>query len=316
MKKIKYPSNFLSARFSIILGLFGFGKMWSLSNLFFTNTYKIGEIILLITCLLWLVFIGLYGIKLIKKSNHFIDEIKDPINNNYIGLIGVSSMLIATVIKTYIYSLAELLFITGLCIQLGYGVYIKQKKWLTSHQHNYITPSLYIPSVAGNFVTALVAGVFDYKNVGYLFLGIGFFSWISLESIIMNRLYKVRLDDKYLNTLGIMVAPSSIAAMSCFALNEVDFNLMIRFLIGYGIFHLLVFLRFFFILILKPFHLGYWAFSFGFTTLTNVIMLYYKSNDILLFKVIAFVMFLITNIILSYLIINSIAYLKTKYIMN
>ena len=44
---------------------------------------------------------------------------------------------------------------------------------------------------------------------------------------------KHKLDDKYQSTLGVMIAPSAIAAMACLLLNQYEFNLIIIFLISF-----------------------------------------------------------------------------------
>ena len=233
--------DFPASRFSMILGLFGLGKIWELIDLYFSGVFIIGKVFLMVVFLIWVIFVILYIAKWYYNYKIALEEIKHPIMNNYVGLIGVTALLMSMVIFPYHAIISEVLFIVGLIFQLVYGIYFTQQKWQNSYNLNYITPALYLPTVAGSFVTALACATFQYVNLGYLFLGIGFVSWLSLESIIMNRLFKEKLPEEFKTTLGIMMAPAAIGGAAYFALNKGILNIVIIFLLGYSLFHFLVF---------------------------------------------------------------------------
>ena len=50
-------------------------------------------------------------------------------------------------------------------------------------------PTLYLPTVAGNFTSAAAQAPIDHADWGWLFLGAGVFSWLALESLIIQRLW-------------------------------------------------------------------------------------------------------------------------------
>ena len=308
--KNKIQINFQASRFGIILGLFGLGNIWKLINLPYIDTKLISEVIMLIVFLLWSLFVILYIIKWFFNFKDALEEFKHPIKNNYIGLLGVTMILNATTIFLYYPFLGKSLFVLGLILQLVYGVVFTEQTWKNYHELNFITPSLYIPTVAGNFVSAMVAGMFHYNTLGYFFLGIGFFSWLSLESIIMNRLKKEKLPLEYKPTLGIMMAPPAIACAACLVLNFGEINIIIKCVLGYALFQLLVFFKIFVSILKEPFNLSFWAFSFGLTTVTNITMQYSKKADAIYINDLASVLFIITNLIIGYLIIKSIVLLK------
>jgi tellurite resistance protein len=144
----------------------------------------------------------------------------------------------------------------------------------------------------------------------------GIFFWLSIESIIMNRLYKFKLEEEYQNTLGIMMAPPAIAALSWMSLHNNKFDLFTMVLLGYGLIQVLIFIKTLFLLIKRPFNLSYWAFSFGFTTLTNVALLTLQDKNTVLIKIICCSLVVITNIALFYLIFNSLKHLYKNNIPN
>ncbi|WP_410477641.1 SLAC1 family transporter [Nostoc sphaeroides] len=68
-----------------------------------------------------------------------------------------------------------------------------------------------LPTVAGGFVSAIVSAL-GYREWGALFFGVGMFSWLALESIIIYRLYLFEELPKPLRpTLGIQLAPPVVA---------------------------------------------------------------------------------------------------------
>lgn len=306
----KEKFNFEASRFGIILGLFGLGNIWKLINLPYVDTKLISEVIMLIVFLLWSLFVILYIIKWFFNFKDALEEFKHPIKNNYIGLLGATMILNATTINTYYPILGKSLFFLGLIIQLGYGILFTEQTWKNDHEFNLITPSLYLPTVAGNFIAAMVAGIFQYNTLGYFFLGIGFFSWIALESIILNRLKTEKLPVEFKPTLGIMMAPPAIASAAYLALNFSEINILITCILGYAFFHLLIFLKIFFSILKEPFNLSFWAFSFGLTTITNVTIQYSKKTNTLYFNDLAIILFVIANLVIGFLIIKSLVFFK------
>ena len=306
--------NFKTGRFGIILGLFGLGTIWKQSLVLFNGLqFIIGEFILLVTFVIWGLFTLLYLLKWKYNFQEALKELRHPIQNNYIGLVGVTMMLMALVVQNYQAILGEIFFFLGLIIQLLYGVFFTEQTWKNNPNFNFITPSLYLPTVAGNFVSAMVAGQLHYNTLGYFFLGIGFFSWLSLESIIMNRLKKEDFPEEYKPTLGIMMAPPAIACAACLSLNMGEINVLILCLIGYALFHFIIFIKLFFSIIKSPFNFTFWSFSFGLTTLTNIMLLYVKKTDILSLNILVATLFIITNLILGFLIVKSIILLKKAF---
>ncbi|WP_366941923.1 hypothetical protein [uncultured Nostoc sp.] len=77
-----------------------------------------------------------------------------------------------------------------------------------------ITPILYLSTVAGSFVSVIVASTLGYREWGQLFFGRGLFSRLALESMIMQRLYLLEALPKPLRpTLGIQLAPLLLAVL-------------------------------------------------------------------------------------------------------
>lgn len=233
-------------------------------------------------------------------------EIKTISQSYFVGLSGVSTLLIALIFLPYYHDLSVFLFIIGASVQLLYGIYFIAKLWQQELPFHHITPALYLPTVAGNFVTSLVAGFLEYTHLGYFFMGIGFFSWLSLESIISDRIKKSIFPNELSPSIGIMMAPPAIACAAYLSNIKKDPDTIGLILFGYAIFQLLIFIKLFCNWIIKqPFSYAFWSFSFGITTITSVAMQLSSKKDILEFKYLAFFLFIMANTTITYLLINT-----------
>lgn len=70
---------------------------------------------------------------------------------------------------------------------------------------------LCLPTVAGNFVTAIEIAAFGLSDPAAMFSGAGLLAWLALESILMHRLYiHAPLSPPMRPTLGIQLAPAVV----------------------------------------------------------------------------------------------------------
>ena len=131
------------------------------------------------------------------------------------------------------------------------------------------TPVLYLPTVAGGFVSAIVASALGYRDWGVLFFGAGMFSWLALESIIMHRLYLLEALPKPLRpTLGIQLAPPVVGCVAYLGITSGQPDTFAQILLGYGLMQALILLRLIPWLFQQPFAASYWAFTFGIAALS------------------------------------------------
>src|SRR5579883_1417930 len=183
--RIHIPASF----FGMILGLVGLGNCWRVASKLWHLPVWIGESIMLFAVVIWLVLLLLYASKWLWAREEALAEFKHPVLCCFIGLVPVSTVLVALAIAPYAHAIAVPLFISGAIGQLGFGVYRSGQLWMGGRNPETTTPVLYLPTVAGGCVSAIVASALSYQEWGVLFFGMGMFSWLALESIIMQRLY-------------------------------------------------------------------------------------------------------------------------------
>ena len=258
------PASF----FGMILGLVGLGNCWRVAAKIWHLPVWIGETIMLIAVAVWLLLLLLYVSKWLWAREEALAEFKHPILCCFIGLVPVSTVLVALAIAPYAHAIAVLFFVVGAIGQLSFGVYRSGQLWMGGRNPETTTPVLYLPTVAGGFVSAIVASALGYREWGVLFFGMGIFSWLALESIIMQRLYLLEALPKTLRpTLGIQLAPPVVGCVAYLSITSGQPDTFAQIFFGYGLLQALILLRLVPWLFQQPFAASYWAFTFGIAAL-------------------------------------------------
>ena len=258
------PASF----FGIVLGLAGIGNGWRLAAAIWGVPAIVGEICFAVTLAVWFIVACLYVGKWIVARDAAIAELHHPILCCFIGLGGVSTLLIAVAAIPYSMTAAWLLFWIGWIAQFGFAIYRTGNLWQGGRDANTTTPVLYLPLVAGNFVATLALGNLGHPEWGILFFGAGMFAWLAVESIILYRLYiHEALPLPLRPLLGIQLAPPAVAAGAWLSINGGHIDMFVQCLIGYALLQAILLLRLTQWIGQQPFSASYWAFSFGVTAL-------------------------------------------------
>jgi tellurite resistance protein len=204
-------------------------------------------------------------------------------------------------------SVAAVLAVTGGAGQLGFAIYRTGQLWTGGRDPEATTPILYLPTVAGNFVSAIVAVAFGFPDVAALFFGAGMLAWFALESVLMHRLYvHAPLAPALRPTLGIQLAPAVVGCSAYLALTSGPPDLVAKGLLGYGLLQALILIRLLPWIMVQPFAPSYWAFTFGLTALTFDAMKFIERGAEGLALPIAYVTFGITNIVIAVIAVGTV----------
>ena len=149
-----------------------------------------------------------------------LKEAHHPVQCCFIGLAGVATMLIAIASLPYSQPLAFTLFVLGAGFTLGFALWRTGLLWQGERDSSATTPVLYLPTVAGGFVTAAGASALGYPDWGQLAFGASLFSWLAIESVLLHRLYTIAgLPVPLRPTLGIQLAPPVVGAVAYLSVN-------------------------------------------------------------------------------------------------
>ncbi len=265
--RIAVPASF----FGIVLGLVGLGDCWRAASKAWGLPHTMDELVMDCAFAVWLLLLVLYLGKWLWAREEALAELRHPVQSCFVGLVGVATLLAAVAIAPHAKSLALVLFVVGALLQAGYGLMFVGWQWQGEREPGAATPALYLPTVAGNFVTSFVAGYFGYVDMGTLFFGAGLLCWLALESLLLHRLAYLAMPPPLRPTLGIMLAPPVVGCVAYLFLTGgvagSKPDLFAQLLLGYGMLQLLLLARLLPWILKQTFGASYWAFSFGVTAL-------------------------------------------------
>ncbi|WP_109126434.1 dicarboxylate transporter/tellurite-resistance protein TehA [Dyella sp. C11] len=270
------PASF----FGIVLGIAGLGGAWRVAHRVWQLPAMVGEVLMLLATLVWATLLALYVAKWIVARSHATTELGHPIQCCFVGLIGVTTMLIAVAALPYSHDAAMALFVLGAIYTVAFAVWRTGGLWQGGRDTAHTTAVLYLPTVAGSFVTAAVSAALGYAGWGELAFGAGMFSWLAIESVLLHRLYTAEaLPLAIRPTIGIQLAPPLVGSLAYLNLTEGLPNLFVHALLGYGLLQALILLRMLPWIRAQPFSAGYWGFTFGVTALATAPLRLIERGD-------------------------------------
>jgi len=245
------PASF----FGMVLGLIGLGSAWRAAHAVWHLPSVIGEAFMVGGSLVWAVLVCLFTGKWMWTRELAVAEARHPVQCCFIGLAGVATMLVAVSVEPYARLPALMLFVAGAAFTIVFAVWRTGHLWRGGRDPADNTPVLYLPAVAGCFVTAIAAATFGFANWGQLAFGAGLLSWLGIESVLIHRLYTATEMPRALRpALGIQAAPPAVAAVAYLALTAGSPDIVALGLVGYALFQCLLLAR-----------LGRWIFAGGVT---------------------------------------------------
>ena len=292
--------------FSIVLGLSALGLAWRYGTHAVALPAIVGETLLGLATVIWLIFIVAYGVKWLRFRHQAKEELQNLIQCCFISLIPITTILIGLAALPYGFLLSVGLITLGIIGQLVFAAYRAAGLWRGIHKAEATTPIMYLPTVATNFVSGTALGYLGYSEVGMLFLGAGVFSWLSLEPAILHRLRNLEpVAPAVRPAIGIQLAPAFVGCSTYLALNGGEIDLLVKLLIGYGVLQLLFLIRLLSWLFQNGFTVSFWAFSFGLASMANVGLHLYQGTSNMILGILGLSLFWFASIIIGLLILGT-----------
>ncbi len=269
-----------AAFFGIVLGLCGLGNTWRAAHDVWQAPAAIGEALQCAGIVVWAMLVVLFALKWLVGRDEALAEAAHPVQCCFIGLAGVATMLVAGGLLPYARGAALALFAVGAVFTVAFAAWRTGGLWRGERDEAATTPVLYLPSVAGCFVTATIAAALGYADWGQLAFGAGLFSWLAIESVLVRRLYNATsLAGALRPTMGVQLAPPAVGAVAYISVMPGPPDLMAHALIGYGLLQALILLRMVAWIRVDGFSPAYWAFTFGGTALATAPLRLMQKGD-------------------------------------
>jgi len=299
------PASF----FGLVLGLVGWGNSWRAAHDIWGLPAAIGEVLMLAGVLVWAVLIVLFAAKWLSARGDAIAEAWHPVQCCFIGLVGVATMLAGIAAHPYSTLLAVVLFAPGVAFTLFFALWRTGVLWQGGRDPAATTPVLYLPTVAGSYVTAIGCAMLGHPDWGRLAFGAGTLSWFAIESVLLHRLYTApEMPPPLRPVLGIQLAPPTVGAAAYLSVTSGPPDLVVYGLIGYGLLQLLLLAR----LGRWIFAAGVsasasaWAFTFGLTALSTAMVRLVGRGDAGAISVLAPAVFVLVSTAMSAIVLRTI----------
>lgn len=289
-----------AAFFGMVLGLSGLANAWRVGARIWHLSAVVGEALTFVSLAVWLVLIVLYALKWMVARDEALKEVAHPVQCCFIGLVGVATMLAAGGLLPYSRIGAETIFLLGAVYTLAFSVWRTGGLWQGERDIATTTAVLYLPSVAGSFVTAIVGAALGFPEWAQLFFGAGFFAWLAIESALLHRLLTgPALAPPLRPTLGIQLAPPAVGALAYISVTKGSPDMLVHAMIGYGLLQALIMLRLLPWIAKEGFSPAYWAFTFGATALATAPMRLVERGDVGPVTQLAPMLFVVANLVVA-----------------
>ncbi|WP_237149650.1 hypothetical protein [Pseudomonas mediterranea] len=117
----------------------------------------VGEALLMVAAGVWAVLIVGYAWQALRDYGAVETELLHPIQGSTPALVGVSTLLIAIAVLPYSLVLAWALAGAGLTWHIGFSLWHTGTLWKGGRNAMDMLPTLYLPTVAGNFTGAVAS---------------------------------------------------------------------------------------------------------------------------------------------------------------
>lgn len=263
------PASF----FGIAVGLLAMGNAWRVATPLWHLPRDIEHAVTWSGIAVWFAVLALYAWKWLHHGDEARAEMSHPVQSSFTALGPVASMLAAMALLPWSRPVSLAVFAVAVTAQLVLGLWLYGRVWQGGRQPETVTPAIYLPAVAQNFVAGTAAASFGWPHLGMLFFGAGLFSWLAIESLILGRAaLQPPMPEAQRPVLGIQLAPAVVGGVTYLSLNGGVPDLFAQILLGYGLYQALLLLRLLPWIARQPFAPSYWAFSFGVAALPTLAM--------------------------------------------
>ena len=200
--------------FAMPVGLFALAGTWRRALGFgWEVALPVGDAIAGLALLVLVLLLLAYAAKAWRHPQVIKGEFTHPLVGSLLALIPLSLMM-CTVYFGQPRHLGWLLFSLGaLAVQGVVALRIVALLATGNLPAVAVTPALYLPPVAGGLVGAMAFNTLGYPGWAALLFGMGLASWALLEARVLNRLFEGAMPEALRPTIGIELAPPSVATL-------------------------------------------------------------------------------------------------------
>lgn len=250
--------------FSIAIGLLAWSQLWSYATVLWQLPLQYAHVARGIALSVWFILLVVFVWQRVFVARLSVDALKQLTASPLMALLLVATLLASIQLQPWFATAAFALFIVALLLQLWFGLWWMGRFWQGLQPADEHYASIYLPAVAQNLVASMAASVFGWPNLAALLFGAGVFSWLAIESLVMRRAARSDVVPVAQRPVqGIQIAPAVVTGLAYLMLQPGAAHLVVKMLLGYGCYQLLLAIRILPWTFKAGVHMGFWAFSFG-----------------------------------------------------
>ncbi len=298
MSQTSRLANFPISWFATVMGLSGLTIAWEKAEALFQTGFSISPYLVLLTATLFVLLLGIYGLKLVRYRPTVVKELHHPIKLSFFPTISISLILLSIATLHAAHGLSLVLWMVGTALHLLFTLYVLNA-WI-NHEHfqiQHMNPAWFIP-IVGNILVPIAGVAHGYTEISWFFYSIGLVFWLVLMTIIFYRvIFHPPLPGKLVPTFFILIAPPAVGFLSYMKLTG-ELDSLGRILFYFGLFLTL----FLFTQVQRfarlKFFLSWWAYSFPLAAITLASMLMYQTLATPFYKGLSLVLLTILSVVL------------------
>jgi tellurite resistance protein len=263
----KAPPNF----FSIPFGLVGLAAFWRLMCDLHGTPAAVSAVLYGVAAIVWAGLLVAAAVRIVPAPGRLAEELADPALSPFWALPGIVGMLLALGLEPYAHAPAEAAFLAFFVFTFLFGGWITGQ-WIVGELDPIrLHPGYFLPTVAGCFVGAEGCATFGLGGLAWFSFGIAAICWFMLGSVIVNRLFLVKMLPVPLRpTLAIELAPPAVGGVAYLIVHGATADPVAYFFAGYAALMALVQLRLIPLYARTPFSPAFWSFTFAWCAAANL----------------------------------------------
>jgi len=247
--------------FALPMGVGGLGLAWREAARVLTAPAVVGEVLLGLAVLFWLLIVCLHLLRFIRHPAAFAADLKHPVRSAFTGAITIGLMIASAAVTPYWANLARAVWTVAVLGHLAIALWTVRDLLVSPRDPSTLTPPLLIPLV-GNILAPVFGIKLGFETASVLMFGLGAALWLFLQPLLLLRLMSApALPAKLRPTLAILLAPPAVGALAVAELMG-GFGSVPLAMFGFAAFVALLLALLARDLVRAPFALSAWAWTF------------------------------------------------------
>jgi tellurite resistance protein len=206
------------ALFAAPMWIGGLGLAWREAAQGLGAPRMIGEVLLLVAGVLWVLIVALHGARLLRHPAALAADLEHPVRLAFAGAVTIGVMIIAGGLAPHARDLASVLWLVAVAGHVAVAGWTLRGLLVAPREAATPTPPLLMPQV-GNILAPILGVGLGHPVLSWMMFGIGALLWLMLQLPLLGRLISgTVLPPRLRPTLAILLAPPAAGAVALAAL--------------------------------------------------------------------------------------------------